>query len=73
VFVVSELRFAVAGKQIGNGCASLGFDDIIDIDEIPAQTAGEERTDGALARAHEAGEDDAARLRAELVFGLGLI
>ena len=61
VFAVTERSFAVAGEEIGDGCAGFGLDHVIDIDELPAEARGEERADGAFAGAHEAGEDDAAQ------------
>ncbi len=33
-----------------------GFDAIVEIDEAPGELAREQRADGGLARAHEAGE-----------------
>jgi hypothetical protein len=64
----------VAGEKFGNGCASLGLDHVIQVNEGPAEALGQERANGAFAGAHEAGQDDAARrdwLRIGRGFGLG--
>jgi len=58
----AECGFAVTGEEFGDGCASFGFDHIVEVDEGPAETLGEQRAHGAFAGAHEAGEDDAAGL-----------
>jgi hypothetical protein len=60
VFTLAERGFAVAGEELGDGCTGLGLDYVIHIDEAPAQAGSDQRADGGLARAHEAGEDDAA-------------
>jgi hypothetical protein len=60
VLAVAKCSFAVAGEEFDDGNAGLSLDDIVHIDKAPAQAAGDERPDGAFARAHESGEDDAA-------------
>ena len=60
VFAVAECGFAVAGEEFGDGNARFRFDDVVDVGEGPAEACGDERAGGAFARAHEAGEDDAA-------------
>ena len=57
---LAEGGLAVAGEDFGDGHASLGLDHVVHVEEAPAQASGDERTDRGLARAHEAGEDDAA-------------
>ena len=71
MFAVAEGGFAVTCKDFGDGRLVLGFDHIVDIDEFPAKTACDERADGGFARAHEAGQDDAARSGDETRVGLG--
>jgi len=60
MFAVAEGCFAVARKELGDGAAGLGFDDVIHIDKAPTELRRDERANGGFARAHEAGEDDAA-------------
>ena len=60
VLEVAEGGLAAAGEEFGDGAAGFGFDDIVCVEEAPAETRGEERADGGLAGTHEAGEDDAA-------------
>ena len=60
VFLVAEGGFAVAGEDFCDGDAGFGFDDVVHVNEAPAETACDERADGAFAGAHEAGEDNAA-------------
>ena len=56
-----ERRLTVAREDIRDGGACLGFDHVVDVNELPAQALSDNRTDGRFARAHEAGENDAAR------------
>ena len=57
---LAEGRFAVAREELGDGYASFGLDYVVHIDEAPTEAGGDKRADGGFARAHEAGEDDAA-------------
>ncbi len=60
VFDVAEGGLAVAGEDFGDGHAGFGLDDVVNVEEAPAEARGEERADGAFAGAHEAGEDNEA-------------
>lgn len=55
VLAVAEGGFAMTGEEFGDGCAGLGFNYVVKIDEGPAEALGKERADGAFAGAHEAG------------------
>ena len=63
MFAVTEGSFAVAGEDVGDSGAGFGLDHVVHIDEVPAEARCDQRTDGGFARAHEAGENDAARWR----------
>ena len=61
MFPVTESGLPVAGEEIGDGTAGFGLDDIVDVDEAPAEPMGDERADRGFAGAHKAGQDDAER------------
>jgi hypothetical protein len=63
VFAIAEGGFAVAGEDFGDGGAGFGFNDVVDVDELPAEARGKNGTDGGFAGAHEAGENDTAGRR----------
>jgi hypothetical protein len=67
----TKSRFAVAGEDLGDRHPSLGLNYVIHIEELPAKPRGDERANGRLARAHEAGEYDAMGRGCE-GFGLNL-
>jgi len=60
LLALAEGSLAVAGEELGDGYASFGLDYVVHIDEAPTEAGGDKRADGGFARAHEAGEDDAA-------------
>jgi hypothetical protein len=60
VLALAEAGFAVLAEDFRDGTAGGGDDNVVGVDKAPAESRGEERADGAFARAHEAGEDDAA-------------
>ena len=72
VLEVAEGRLAVTCEDRSNGGAGLGLDHVIHIHKAPAEPAGHKRANGAFARAHEAGEDDAARCAGNRVLRIGL-
>jgi hypothetical protein len=55
-FDLAESGFAEAFEDFGDAQVCGGFDAIIEVDEAPSELASEERADGGLAGAHEAGE-----------------
>ena len=59
VFEIAESILALLREDLGNGRCGFGFDDVVHVNESPAETPGNERADGGLTGAHEAGEDDA--------------
>lgn len=61
VFAIAKSIFTVTCEYLSDGCFGFGFDHIVGVDEVPAETSGDERTDGRFARTHEASEHDAAR------------
>jgi hypothetical protein len=61
VFAVAEWDFAVAREELGDACAGFLLDYFVHVDETPAQASGDKWANGAFARTHESGEDDAAR------------
>jgi len=61
VLSLTKCSLAILIEQLRNGAAGFSLDRIVHINEGPAQKLGDERTDGRLARAHKAGEHDAAR------------
>lgn len=69
VLEIAEGRFAACGEDFCNGEACFGFEDGIGVKKLPAEARGEERADGGFARAHEAGEDDAARREGSRLHG----
>ena len=58
-FKAAEAGFAVKLEELGNGGAGAGFEVSVDVEEVPADTGGEETADGGLACSHEPGEDEA--------------
>ena len=63
VFAIAKISFSVVREDVRDGRAGFFFDHVIDINELPAETGSDERTDSGLARAHEACENDTARRR----------
>ena len=55
-FQLAEGRLAVALEELRDGNAGGGFDAVIEIDEAPAELAGEESADSGFAGTHESGE-----------------
>ena len=55
-FDLAEGGFAETLENFRDAHVGGGFDAIVKIDEAPGELAGEERADGGLAGAHEAGE-----------------
>ncbi len=49
VLAATEFGFAVAREDFGDGDAGFGCDDVVGIDEAPAETRGDERADGGFA------------------------
>ncbi len=71
MLAVAKGGFAVAGEELGDGHAGLGFKNVIGVEEAPAEALGDERADGGFTGAHEASEDDAAdRSRGRIQAGL---
>ena len=54
----AERRLALLAPQLGDALAGGALDLLVGVDERHAEARGEARTHGALARAHEAAEDD---------------
>jgi hypothetical protein len=54
----AEGRLALAGEELGHRAAGLGLDDPVDVGELEAPPAGQERPDRRLAGSHEADERD---------------
>jgi hypothetical protein len=63
MLAVAKSIFAVARKDVGDGRACFGLNHIVHVDKLPAEARGDDGADGGLAGAHEARENDAARLR----------
>ena len=63
MLAVRKSIFAVARKDVGDGRACFGLNHIVRVDKLPAEARGDDGADGGLAGAHEARENDAARLR----------
>jgi hypothetical protein len=59
VLAVAKGRFAVTGEELGDGAAGFSFDNVVDVDESPAEALCDEGADGGFAGAHETGEYDA--------------
>jgi hypothetical protein len=57
------------GRRSRDGEAGAGLEVGVEVEEVPAESGGEEAADGALAGPHEAGEDDAAQGGGELDLG----
>ena len=54
----AEMRLAEGGEDLGDGDAGEIGNEVVEIEEGPAEMRGEVAADGGLAGAHEAGEDD---------------
>jgi len=59
----AETSLAVALEELGDGGSGAVLQVGVDVEEGPADACGEDAADGGLARSHEAGEDDAAKMR----------
>ena len=59
---LAEVGFAVGGEDGGDGEAGAGLDVGVEVEELPAEAGGEQAADGGFAGAHEAGEDEAAKV-----------
>src|SRR5690606_10167362 len=59
----------VLGEDRGDGAPGARLDLAVGVDEAPAEPLGERRRDRALAGAHHADQEDAARPRREHVVG----
>lgn len=55
-FDLAKRGLAEAFENFGDAQVGGGFNAVVEIDEAPGELAGEERADGGLAGAHEAGE-----------------
>jgi len=78
-FKLTEAGFAVRGEDGWDGHVGAGLDVSVEVEEVPAEAVGEQAADGGLAGAHEAGEDEAAKVgrrgggRDGHLVGLGLV
>lgn len=61
-FEATKVALAVEGKDLRYGKAGTGLKVFIEIDEVPAQAGCYQAADGTLAGAHEAGENNSAKV-----------
>jgi hypothetical protein len=57
---MAEVRLAVRGEDGGNGHGGAGFNEGVEVEEVPAEACREEAAGRGLAGAHEAGENESA-------------
>ena len=61
----AEMGLAEGAEDLGDGDTGEVGDEVVEIEEGPAEVVGEVAADGGLAGAHEAGEDDAGEVGRE--------
>ena len=55
--LLAKICFAKLAEDLRYSALAGGFDDLVQIDEPPAQVSGQNRSDGGLAGTHEASQD----------------
>ena len=61
-FEAAEVGFAMTLEKLGDGGSGALLEVGVEIEEGPADAGCEDAAYGGLARAHESGEDDAAKM-----------
>jgi hypothetical protein len=64
-FKAAEVGFAVTLEELGNGSVGARLEMSIEVEEVPLQASREEAADGGFAGSHEAGENEASKVRGD--------